>query len=150
MIIRPVVESDLPAVRRVIADSVRHSVAETDEEARFLLDEIDEALALWRAEPMQCIHLLGTIDGRAAGIILVRKFWNLSSLFVDPAFHRRGVGRALLQAVLPDCRLHSPKRRLLVNSSTFGVPFYVAMGFLQTGPAIDRPGGCVPLELCFE
>jgi GNAT superfamily N-acetyltransferase len=74
----------------------------------------------------------------------------LSTLFVDPAFHRRGVGTALLQAALPDCRLHSPKRKLMVNSSTFGVPFYTAMGFMPTRPTIDRPGGCVPLELRFE
>lgn len=150
MITSPVVESDLPTVRRVIAASVRHSVAETDDQARFLLEEIDEVLALWLAEPTQCIHLLGSVDGLAAGVILVRKFWNLSTLFVDPAFHRRGVGTALLQAVLPECRLYSPKRKLLVNSSTFAVPFYTAMGFLRTRPPIDRPGGCFPLELSFE
>jgi GNAT superfamily N-acetyltransferase len=150
MLIDPIIESDLPIVRRVISASVRHSVAETEDQARFLLAEIDEALARWQAEPTQGIHLLASIDGTAAGVILVRRFWNLSTLFVDPAFHRRGVGTALLQAVLPQCRLESPKQKLMVNSSTFGVPFYTAMGFVRTGPGIDRPGGCVPLELRFD
>lgn len=147
MIITAAVESDLPAIRRLIAAAVRHSVAETEDNARFLLDDIDQALARWLAEPEQCIHLLASVGGRPAGAILVRRFWNLSTLFVDPAFHRRGIATALLNAVLADCRSKSPKRKLLVNSSTFAVPFYTAAGFVQIGPGIDRPGGCVPLEL---
>lgn len=95
------------------------------------------------------MHLGAWVNARLAGVILVKKHWNLTNLFVHPEFQRRGVGRALVHAVLPACRVESPKGKLMVNSSTVAVPFYRALGFVQTGPGLDRPGGCVPLELVF-
>ena len=54
--------------------------------------------------------------------------------------------RALFEAILESCRANSPKRKILVNSSANAVGLYESVGFKQTGPGIDRAGGCVPLE----
>lgn len=89
------------------------------------------------------------VDGRIGGVVLVKKYWNLSNLFVLPTLQRRGIGRQLLETALAGCRDRSPKGKVMVNSSTVAVEFYKAMGFVQTGPGVDRPGGCVPLEYSF-
>jgi GNAT superfamily N-acetyltransferase len=144
-----VAQSDLPEVSSLIASSIRHSVVQAEADARFLIDDVARCLDAWAKEPGQSIHLKYTLDQAIGGIILVKKYWNLQLLFVAPAYQRRGIGRALVDAVLPECRAKSPKGKLMVNSSTYAVPFYSSLGFSQTGPGPDRPGGGVPLEYCF-
>jgi len=143
-----VLQSDLPEVSTLIASSIRHSVA-PEGDAQFLIDDIAECLDAWEKDPGQSLHLKYTLGGAIGGIILVKKYWNLQLLFVDPRYQGRGIGRALIHAVLPECRARSPKAKLMVNSSTVAVPFYRALGFSQTAPGLDRPGGAVPLEYSF-
>ena len=147
--IRNVEHDDLENVRSLIARSIAHSVAKTKEELVFLTTDIGESLDAWRADPSDAVHLLYEKDGLLAGVILVKKYWNLCTLFVDPSAQRRGIGRSLLDAVVPICRQRSPKGKLMLNSSSVAVPFYRAYGFRQTGPGLDRVGGCVPMEMAF-
>jgi GNAT superfamily N-acetyltransferase len=149
MTISNVVQSDLPEVSTLIASSLRHSVVRSEAEAQFIIDDIAKCLDAWVKDPSQSIHLKYTLDHAIGGIILVKKYWNLQLLYVEPSYQRRGIGRALMHAVLPECRARSPKGKLLVNSSTDAVPFYGKLGFSQTGPGADRPGGGVPHEYCF-
>ena len=147
--IRQVEDADLDEVAAMIARSIRVSVAATAEEADFLIPDVYESLSDWKKDKTNTIHLLHETDERIDGVILVKNHWNLCDLFVDPKTQRRGIGRALLNEVLPACAENSPKGKLMVNSSTVGLKFYKALGFMQTGPGIERPGGCVPLELTF-
>jgi GNAT superfamily N-acetyltransferase len=144
-----VLQSDLPEVSTLIAASIRQSVTPSEAEAQFLIDDIAGCLDAWTKDPSQSIHLKYTVGDAIGGVILVKKYWNLQLLFVDPRHQRRGIGRALVHAVLPECRARSPKAKLMVNSSAVAVPFYCALGFSQTGPGLDRPGGAVPLECSF-
>lgn len=50
-------------------------------------------------------------------------------LFVDGAYHRRGVGTALFQRLRQD----RPESKITVNSSPYGLPFYQALGFTAAG-----------------
>jgi GNAT superfamily N-acetyltransferase len=145
-----VVPSDLLAIQRLIAASVRDSVAESEEDALFLIGDIQEGLDAWASDPRDMLHMKCERDGALVGVVLVKKFWNLSILFVAPEQQRRGVATELMNAVLAECRDRSPRGKLMVNSSTVGVSFYKALGFRQTGPGLERPGGCVPLEYLFE
>jgi GNAT superfamily N-acetyltransferase len=126
---------------------------QSEDDAQFLIDYIAKCLDAWASDPGQSMHLKYTLDdslgGAIGGIILVKKYWNLQLLYVEPRYQGRGIGRALIQAVLPECRVRSPRGKLLVNSSSVAVPFYSALGFLQTGPGINCPGGAVPLEYPF-
>jgi GNAT superfamily N-acetyltransferase len=144
-----VTDKDLPEVRVLIAAALRQGVARSDAEARFLIDDIEASLAWWRENPDQAVHLKYSQAGSIAGVVLVKNFWNLTNLFVTPDRQGQGIGRLLLTEVLAMCRDKSPRSALLLNSSTVAVGFYQRMGFTQTGPGKDRPGGCVPFTYAF-
>ena len=75
-----------------------------------------------------------TPDG-LAGMLEMRQNNHVALLFVDKAFHRKGVARALLDHALGEARRHQPDaERMTVNSSRYGVPAYEKLGFRQTGP----------------
>jgi GNAT superfamily N-acetyltransferase len=150
MPIHPVKPDDLPAIRSLIASAVRGSVVESEADANYILADIASALQAWLANPTESAHLKFDSDGKLVGVILVKRFWNLAHLFVLPSHQRGGVGRALVEAALVECRSRSPMGKLMVNSSLAGVGFYLALGFKRTGPGTERPGGCVPLEYRFE
>lgn len=82
-------------------------------------------------------------------MVLVKEYWNLAVLFVDPEQHCSGIGRDLIASVINSCKGRSPKGCLRLNSSDHAVPFYKKMGFTQTGSGADKPGGCVPFEYKF-
>ncbi len=147
--IEPVEAPDIPEIQRLIESAIRESVADSDEDAVYLIDDIQVSIDWWQENPGKCLHLKCVDDGEVVGVILVKDYWNLVNLFVSPAMHRQGIGRNLFFAVEPLCREQSPRGRIQVNSSANAVGFYKAIGFHQTGPGRNRPGGCVPLEYVF-
>ncbi len=142
-------DADLSEIRALIESAVRESVATSDEDAEFLVTDILGSLEWWQDHKNESIHLKYSSDGNIVGVILVKEFWNLANLFVLPTQFRRGIGCALLQEVIGVCKERSPRDKIQANSSTNAVKFYEAMGFKQTGPGKDRPGGCVPFEYGF-
>jgi GNAT superfamily N-acetyltransferase len=146
MLILPVTAEDIPAIRDLIEATIRTSVTRSADEANFLVGDIGASLDWWGANPAQAVHLKALSDGTLAGVILVKDFWNLTNLFVAPAYQSQGIGRQLLTAALDRCRPQSPRPALLVHSSTVAVEFYQRMGFVANGEPRDRPGGCVPLR----
>lgn len=149
MTLSPVDIHDLPSIKALIASAIRASVASSEEEAVFLIDDIDESLDWWRQNPDASLHLKYSDSGTIAGVVLVKEFWNLTNLFVAPEHQGRGIGRLLLTAVLDICRSKSPRAAVLVNSSTIAAGFYRRMQFIQTGPGKNRPGGCIPFTYAF-
>jgi ribosomal protein S18 acetylase RimI-like enzyme len=147
--IAPVETADLPGIRRLIEAAIRGGVAQTEAEVAFLLDDIGQSLDEWVAAPAGKLHLKYVEGGTIVGVILVKDWWNLTNLFVDPGCQRRGVGRALMTYVLAECRGRSPRAALLVNSSANAVGFYRRLGFVASGEPRDRIGGCVPLRYDF-
>jgi GNAT superfamily N-acetyltransferase len=147
--IEPVAPTDLRAIAGLIASAIRHSVARTEEEAEFLINDIGESLDWWLAHPSDALHLKCCRHRSIAGVILVKEFWNLTNLFVAPAHQHQGIGRQLLAHAIEACRTRSPRGALLVNSSTHATGFYERMGFRQNGPGRDLPGGCVPYRYTF-
>jgi len=145
-LIEDVAVADLDEIRALIATAIRTSVTDSESEAEFLIGDVESSLRWWQAHPAQAIHLKYLDAGQIAGVVLVKDFWNLTNLFVLPGHQRRGIGRALVQAVVGRCAGRSPRAKIQLNSSTYAVPFYNAVGFTQTGPGRDQPGGCVPFE----
>jgi GNAT superfamily N-acetyltransferase len=150
MSIAPAESSDLPEIRALIESAIRGRAVHSEQDARGLVALIDTILRGWELDGADSIHLKYVIGREIVGVALVKNFWNLSILFVAPAQQRQGVGRALIEAVVRECKPRSPKPVLKVNSSTVAVPFYLSLGFRQVGPGLDRPGGCVPLEFAFD
>lgn len=69
---------------------------------------------------------------------------HLNLLFVEPDRHRRGIARALVDALLATAR----PRAITVNASAYAEPAYRRLGFAATGELDWRNGMlCVPMRL---
>lgn len=66
-----------------------------------------------------------------AGMIALRDCAHISLAFVRSDFHRQGIGRMLYTAAKDEALAHGTKR-ITVNASDCGIPFYHAMGFRKT------------------
>jgi len=91
----------------------------------------------WLQNPEESVHLKCVDEGRIVGVVLVKNFWNLCSLFVDPSVQGQGIGRMLLESAIAACRGRSSRSAVRLNASPNAVPFYRHIGF--TPRASDRP-----------
>lgn len=67
-----------------------------------------------------------------AGTCALRDGRHISLLFVHGDFHRQGIGRMLMDAACGYALKMYRQRRITVNSSPYGVPFYTSYGFKHT------------------
>ena len=65
------------------------------------------------------------------GMLALRDCNHISLLFVLGDFHRQGIGRMLFAQAKKHAILHL-KRKITVNASPYGLPFYHAIGFRET------------------
>jgi ribosomal protein S18 acetylase RimI-like enzyme len=142
-------KNDLGRLRELVAESVGDAIACSDEEAAVLIEEIVRSLDGWSESGSPGFHCKYSVADEVVGFVVVEDYWRLSHLFVSPKFQGRGIGRLLVDAAVEACRDRSPCKKIQLNSSTNACGFYEAVGFRQTGPGIDRPGGCIPYEYCF-
>ncbi len=75
----------------------------------------------------------GAFDGEKIvaliGMRSDRKHINL--VFTKKEYHRRGIARAIFQYLLADILKENPSlEALTLNSSPYGLPFYLALGFI--------------------
>ena len=85
--------------------------------------------------------------GQLVGVVEVSDGHHIALLFVNEAFHRRGIGRRLVEAALARCEL-LPPGELTVNSSPYAVPVYGRLGFCRLGPEEEKDGiRFVPMAL---
>ena len=144
--IEVVVDSDIFEIGELIGQAVRTSVLSCEDEAVVLLKNIGTGLDWWLSNKTEACHLKYVLERKIVGVILVRNYWNLCGLFVLPSHYKQGIGRTLFEAAAVSCREKSDVRKIKLNSSTFAAGFYESIGFVQTGIALDRPGGCIPYE----
>lgn len=64
-----------------------------------------------------------------AGMCALREGRHISLLFVHGDFHRQGIGRMLMDTACAYAYERHSQRRITVNSSPYGLPFYTAYGF---------------------
>jgi ribosomal protein S18 acetylase RimI-like enzyme len=78
--------------------------------------------------------IVAEADETIAGMIEIREMRHVSMLFVDKAFHRRGVARELFRAALDRIKSESrPPKKVTVHSSRYAISFYESLGFVRTG-----------------
>ncbi|MCH5263213.1 MAG: GNAT family N-acetyltransferase [Lachnospiraceae bacterium] len=86
-------------------------------------------------------QLFVALDGnKVVGMITLRDTKHISLLFVDEAYHRRGIGRALINHLTDYLITEMGISRVTVNASPYGVGFYHKMGFCDLGPEEIRDG----------
>ncbi len=81
-----------------------------------------------------------TEEEKIVGLISLREVNHISLLFVDEKYHRRGIGRALLNYVA--MYLHEEKGKIFctVNAAPYAVEFYKKIGFHAVKPEESRDG----------
>lgn len=98
--------------------------------AAFRRDIIDNA-----AFRTACLNganrMWGALDGpRIIGLMAMRGENHIVLVFTHRDYHRQGVASAILQRLLEDVRRENPElQRLTLNSSPYGLPFYLHAGF---------------------
>lgn len=74
------------------------------------------------------------------GVISVRNISHISLLFVDEAFHKRGVARSLMRYLCDYLASEAGAEKVTVNSSPYAVGFYHKMGFRDTASELQQSG----------
>ncbi|MCM1112075.1 MAG: GNAT family N-acetyltransferase [Muribaculum sp.] len=112
----------------------------TEEGIRNFLDFItDEKLfhAFLRGEYQMMVAL---DKDRVVGAASVRNRNHLSLLFVDEAYHRRGIGRRLLERFYTYLKSELGEHCMSVKAAPYAVGFYQRIGFRALGPE-EQVGG---------
>lgn len=77
---------------------------------------------------------------KIVGMITLRDSTHISLLFVDAAYHRKGIGRALIKYLTDYLLAEVGAYRVTVNASPYGVGFYHKIGFRDLSPEEVRDG----------
>ena len=94
----------------------------------FITDSI-----LYRMFLMGEYQLFAAYDnGRMVGMISLRNETHISLLFVDEKYHKRGIGRQLIQYVGNYVLCEEGHDFVTVNAAPYAVEFYHRVGFVDT------------------
>lgn len=86
-------------------------------------------------------QLMVALDGdKIIGAGSLRNRNHLSLLFVDGAYHRLGVGKAILDALCHYLRDEAGEKFLSVKAAPFAIGFYKKEGFTQIGQEEEYSG----------
>lgn len=77
---------------------------------------------------------------KIVGMISLRGLTHISLLFVDEAYHRQGIGSALIRHLADYLMTEAGADRVTVNASPYGVGFYHKVGFTDLGPEEVKDG----------
>ncbi|WP_027803768.1 GNAT family N-acetyltransferase [Paraburkholderia dilworthii] len=129
MLIAEVQSFDELTAEQLMINVINTSVRADDAEKTAFIANVQKNLRLAINSPTECVHLKCVINQAIVGVVLVRKFGNLCSLFVDPQVHGMGIGRALLNEAIKQCAMKSDVPYVRVNAAANAVGFYEVMGF---------------------
>lgn len=145
LILRRAVPSDLGAVDRLLQRSYPKLLA-ADYPPSLMVMAVP---LLARAQPGLLASGRYFVAVGAEGRIVAAGGWSggrgglgeVRHVATDPEATRRGIGRALMGAVMGDARAAGVVRMLCLATRT-AVPFYRALGFAEIGPVVItlRPG----------
>lgn len=90
-------------------------------------------------------HFLALLDGQPVGAARWRRTSNgikLERFAVKKTSRTKGVGKALLRAILDDIFSQQPEpiERIYLNAHVSAMPLYTSVGFVSTGPMFEECG----------
>lgn len=141
MILRPAEPDDLAAITRIYADAVTHGTAS------FELEPPDLAEMLRRYQALASggyPYWVATIDDVVAGYAYAGPYrtrpayqWCVEdSIYIAPAFQRRGIGRRLLAGLVADTTARGFRQMVAVigdSAQTASIALHAAAGFTMVG-----------------
>jgi predicted GNAT family N-acyltransferase len=115
------------------AFAVRHRV--------FVIEQIVDSSEEYDDDDHQCTHFLALIDGVACGTARWRfkekGIIKLERFAVDAKYRKKGVGAALVKAVVADLPY---AEKVMMHAQMHAIPFYEKFGFVAYGPEFDEAG----------
>jgi phosphinothricin acetyltransferase len=139
--IRPAREADLPAIAAIYADQVLHGTASFEIEPPGL----EEMQRRWSAIVAAGLpYIVAELDGAVAGYAYAGpyrprpayRFTVENSVYVAPGFHRRGIGGALLAALVAMCRQAGRREIVAIigdSGNQASIALHRAAGFRLVG-----------------
>lgn len=78
-------------------------------------------------------RMWGAFDGeKLIGLFAMRGKSHIVLVFTHHAYHRHGVADAIFKVLLEDVKRENPElKKLTLNSSPYGKPFYLHEGFIE-------------------
>ena len=143
--LRPAAPGDQTAIHRLMVGVIKASVDEPHQLET--IDNVTQNLERCQRNPETCLHMVAQRGDEIVGVILVKEFWNLCSLFVSQECQRQGIGRELVLAAIEGCRFRSPEQALNLNASPEAVAFYRSLGFVHRESDQALPPGFRPMRL---
>ncbi len=138
--IRAVLLEDVPRITEIYAHHVLHGVASFEEaapDAGEMARRMDDILQ--RGLPYLVFtendHVLGYAYAAPYKLRSAYRFTVENSIYIDPAHHRRGIGAALLKALIIECERRGLRQMLAVigGGSEASVGLHAAHGFVHAG-----------------
>ncbi|WP_175511315.1 GNAT family N-acetyltransferase [Collimonas sp. OK307] len=146
--LRPAHIEDATAINALILQFLHEFTISADGSGaeQFLASVSTEAEARYISDP-RYLYITAFAGDVLAGFIAIRDRSHIAHLFVAPQFQRQGLATRLWQAALSSASDHDLEG-FTVNSSPFALPVYERLGFVKTGPKIEKHGICfVPMHL---
>ena len=139
--IRPTIVADLPSITEIYAHEVREGTA------TFELVPPDLAEMTRRFQALVdggFPYLVAESDGDVAGYAYASsyrprpayRFTVENSVYLRPSFHRRGIGRQLLERLISECEARGFRQMIAVigdSANTASIGVHAACGFLMIG-----------------
>lgn len=147
MIISVALEKDSSTLKQIANEALRalDELSLTDKE--IFIDHTSKNIESYLCGGHR-LFLTGSMGDEIVGYILVKEYWNLSDLFVLPAYQRKGIGTRLLSEAISSCKLDGVGY-VRLNSSASAQGFYEKHGFQHSASHTSQHDHVVPLELQF-
>jgi ribosomal protein S18 acetylase RimI-like enzyme len=129
MQIQDVQPEDTEALDALMRLVVTTSITFEKDEMADVLENIQKNLYWAQQNARSATHLKCVDETGIVGVVLIKHFWNLCSLFVDPGVQRQGIGRALLDEAIQRSTAQNARGHVRVNSAPSAVRFYQSHGF---------------------
>jgi len=144
--IRSATEADLPAITEIYAHAVRHGTA-TFELIPPDLAEMTRRFGVLMADGFP--YLVAVLDGRVAGYAYAGayrprpayRFTVENSVYLQPSFHRRGIGLQLMERLIRESEARGYRQMIAVigdsaNASSIGVHTRCGFEMIGTHPNV--------------
>jgi len=143
--IRAAAAADLPAITAIYEHAVRHGTATFE----LISPDLAEMTRRFRALTEGGFpYFVAAVDGRVIGYAYAGpyrprpayRFTVENSVYLEPAIHRRGIGRQLLQRLIGECEARGYRQMIAVigdsaNAGSIGV--HTSCGFRMIGTHPD-------------
>ncbi len=83
---------------------------------------------------------VATHQNKIIGMVSLRDKNHISLLFVDEAYHKKGIGRRLIDTIGIFAKEEYGKDEITVNAAPYGFAFYKKIGFFSTSPLLTNDG----------